>query len=66
MDGRIPSIFYEIECVHCNKCGKTGKCTQLVTEIEAVFSGVIMIYLLSFYLLYTKIVLIVDGRLFLD
>ena len=41
MDNRIPSTFYEIECLHCNKCGNHGsKCTQLVTEMEALFQGV--------------------------
>ncbi|XP_046459168.1 uncharacterized protein LOC124205696 isoform X1 [Daphnia pulex] len=40
MDNRIPSTFYEIECLHCNKCvnhGSSSKCTQLVTEMEALF-----------------------------
>ncbi|KZS03506.1 uncharacterized protein LOC116916222 isoform X1 [Daphnia magna] len=38
LDNRIPSMFYELECLHCNKCGKQGsKCTQLVTEMEVVF-----------------------------
>ncbi|KAI9565852.1 hypothetical protein GHT06_009649 [Daphnia sinensis] len=38
LDYRNPSVFYELECLHCNKCGKSGsKCTQLVTEMEVVF-----------------------------
>lgn len=40
MHGRIPSMFYEVECLTCKSCSKNGsksRCTQLVTEIEATF-----------------------------
>lgn len=33
---RIPSTFYEMECLHCEKCGSAGsRCTQLEATIEA-------------------------------
>lgn len=41
IEGRIPSSFYEMECLHCENCRKAGfKCTQFMTEIEAYFIGV--------------------------
>ena len=38
--GRIPSTFYEIECLHCQDCGEElgGKCTQLESTIVATYT----------------------------
>lgn len=53
-------MFYEIECQTCNKCGKSGlKCTQLTSEIEAIYIEVYLFLILAF--MQFNLVIITDS-----
>ncbi len=54
---RIPSTFYELECLHCKECGTTenpGKCTQLETMMTVKFLSDISTEKMSTSTLYIK------------